>query len=133
MSVGNLKTEGQKGNNFPWQLKMLQGFTSMINVLLGNTVGATKITTILRPTASGTITAGKTSISISNVGTANGSVSSITLKPCWVRRDPIISAIVLPKVEEFPVLSMLTKLAVKIISSGIIGGVICIRSLSAAV
>ena len=81
MSVGNLKTEGQKGNNFPWQLKMLQGFTSMINVLLGNTVGATKITTILRPTASGTITAGKTSISISNVGTANGSVSSITLKP----------------------------------------------------
>jgi hypothetical protein len=81
MSVGNLKTEGQKGNNFPWQLKMLQGFTSMINVLLGNTVGATKVTTILRPTASGTITAGKTSISISNVGTANGSVSSITLKP----------------------------------------------------
>ena len=25
MSVGNLKTDGQKGNNFPWQLKMLQG------------------------------------------------------------------------------------------------------------
>jgi len=24
MSVGNLKTEGQKGNNFPWQLKMLK-------------------------------------------------------------------------------------------------------------
>ena len=25
MSVGNLKTDGQKGNNFPWQLKMLIG------------------------------------------------------------------------------------------------------------
>lgn len=25
MSVGNLKTDGQKGNNFPWQLKMLNG------------------------------------------------------------------------------------------------------------
>lgn len=25
MSVGNLKTEGNKGNNFPWQLKMLMG------------------------------------------------------------------------------------------------------------
>ena len=25
MSVGNLKTDGQKGNNFPWQLKMLLG------------------------------------------------------------------------------------------------------------
>jgi hypothetical protein len=81
MSIGNLQDYGNKGNNFPWQLKMLQGFTSMINVLLGNTVGATKVTTILRPTASGTITAGKTSISISNVGTANGSVDLITLKP----------------------------------------------------
>ena len=83
MSIGNLQDYGNKGNNFPWQLKMLQGFTSMINVLLGNTVGATKVTTILRPTASGTITAGKTSISISNVGTANGSVSAsaVTLKP----------------------------------------------------
>jgi len=25
MSVGNLKTEGNKGNNFPWQIKMLLG------------------------------------------------------------------------------------------------------------
>jgi hypothetical protein len=25
MSIGNLKTDGNKGNNFPWQLKMLQG------------------------------------------------------------------------------------------------------------
>jgi len=25
MSIGNLKTEGNKGNNFPWQLKMLMG------------------------------------------------------------------------------------------------------------
>jgi hypothetical protein len=81
MSIGNLQDYGNKGNNFPWQLKMLQGFTSMINVLLGNTVGATKITTILRPTTSGTITVGKTSVSISNVGTANGTVDLITLKP----------------------------------------------------
>ena len=83
MSIGNLQDYGNKGNNFPWQLKMLQGFTSMINVLLGNTVGATKITTILRPTTSGTITVGKTSVSISNVGTANGTVSAsaVTLKP----------------------------------------------------
>jgi len=82
MSVGNLKTEGQKGNNFPWQLKMLQGFTSMINVLLGNTVGATKITTILRPTASGTITAGKSSVSIANVhASVQGTVNGVALKP----------------------------------------------------
>jgi hypothetical protein len=25
MSVGNLKDSGNQGNNFPWQLKVLQG------------------------------------------------------------------------------------------------------------
>ena len=33
MSVGNLKTDGQKGNNFPWQLKMLQGLQGIIDAL----------------------------------------------------------------------------------------------------
>jgi len=27
MSIGNLKDYGNKGNNFPWQLKMLQGLS----------------------------------------------------------------------------------------------------------
>jgi len=30
MSVGDLKTDGQKGNNFPWQLKMLKGLQGII-------------------------------------------------------------------------------------------------------
>jgi hypothetical protein len=29
MSVGNLKTNGLKGNNFPWQLKMLKGLQDL--------------------------------------------------------------------------------------------------------
>lgn len=29
MSIGNLKDEGNKGNNFPWQLKMLQGISAV--------------------------------------------------------------------------------------------------------
>jgi hypothetical protein len=29
MSIGNLKDEGNKGNNFPWQLKMLQGLSAI--------------------------------------------------------------------------------------------------------
>ena len=33
MSVGNLKTDGQKGNNFPWQLKMLKGLQGIINAI----------------------------------------------------------------------------------------------------
>lgn len=34
MSVGNLKTDGQKGNNFPWQLKMLKGLQSIYTTLV---------------------------------------------------------------------------------------------------
>lgn len=81
MSVGNLKTYGNKGNNFPFQLKVLQGITSVINSLTGVTTGASRVTNILRPTSTGTIAAGTYSVSISNVGNANGTVKTITLKP----------------------------------------------------
>lgn len=52
MSIGNLKDEGNKGNNFPWQLKMLQGL-SAISTSITNLLGAfsTGITTSL-PAAS---------------------------------------------------------------------------------
>lgn len=81
MSIGNLKTYGNKGNNFPFQLKVLQGITDLINSLTGVTTGASRVTNIVRPTTSGTISAGKYSVSISNVGTADGTVKTVTLKP----------------------------------------------------
>jgi len=34
MSVGDLKTDGLKGNNFPWQLKMLKGLQGIYNTLV---------------------------------------------------------------------------------------------------
>lgn len=40
-----------------------------------------KVTTIARPTTTGTIAAGANSVSIANVGTANGTVKGVTLKP----------------------------------------------------
>jgi len=33
MSIGNLKTEGNKGNNFPWQYKVLVGLQGIIDEL----------------------------------------------------------------------------------------------------
>jgi len=33
MSVGDLKDYGNKGNNFPWQLKMLKGLQGIINAI----------------------------------------------------------------------------------------------------
>jgi hypothetical protein len=81
MSIGNLKTYGNKGNNFPFQLKVLQGITDVINSLTGVTTGATRVTNIDRPTTAGSIAAGSYSASISNVGTADGDVKGTTLKP----------------------------------------------------
>lgn len=34
MSIGNLKDYGNKGNNFPWQLKMLKGLQSIYTTLV---------------------------------------------------------------------------------------------------
>ena len=47
MSIGNLKTDGNKGNNFPWQLKMLQGIQGIINAL---TVGRVLILLLVSAT-----------------------------------------------------------------------------------
>lgn len=87
MSVGNLKDYGNKGNNFPFQLKVLKGlsdsFANLVNIfnLLLQIKQLSAATTITRPTTSGTIITGQLSVSIANVGTANGTVKGVTLKP----------------------------------------------------
>jgi hypothetical protein len=106
MSVGNLKDSGNQGNNFPYQLKVLQGLqcvcdqlkelnidTTAIEATLldieailqqveTNTTGVARTPTFLRPTgANGTIAAGTFSMSFASVGTANALVGGIVLKP----------------------------------------------------
>jgi hypothetical protein len=86
MSVGNLKTEGQKGNNLPWQLKMLQGLQGIINAIFA-TAPIPPPTPQVRQahaynnTATGTISGANYGFSIANVGSADGIVESATLKP----------------------------------------------------
>jgi len=78
MSVGNLKTDGQKGNNFPWQLQMLRGLQGIID-----TISTTKYCCppdIRYPnidsfTTAGTVPSNVYSFSIANVGTAAGTVN----------------------------------------------------------
>jgi hypothetical protein len=38
MSIGNLKDSGNQGNNFPWQLKMLQGLSALNDSINANLV-----------------------------------------------------------------------------------------------
>lgn len=106
MSVGNLRDSGNQSNNFPYQLKVLQGLqcvcdqlkelnidTTAIEATLldieailqqveTNTTGVARTPTFLRPTgANGTIAAGTFSMSFASVGTANALVGGIVLKP----------------------------------------------------
>jgi hypothetical protein len=81
MSVGNLKTDGQKGNNFPWQLKMLQGLQGIIDSLQHGVCcpPQTRIPQIRYETTPGSIPDDSYGFSIANVGAAAGTVDGYTL------------------------------------------------------
>lgn len=86
MSIGNLKDEGNKGNNFPFQLKVLQGLQSIVDgncceeILVQVSDINSKLKSsqrrpgIISTSTSGTTTAGWYSFSIANVGAAAGTV-----------------------------------------------------------
>ena len=81
MSVGNLKTDGQKGNNFPWQLQMLKGLQGIIDVL---NHGVCCPPQLRRPvvgyeTTPGSIPDDTYGFSITNVGAAAGTVDGSPL------------------------------------------------------
>jgi len=91
MSIGNTKEYGNKGNNFPYQLKSLQGLqcacdqlTEVVTntaIIINQLSGAPRTANILRVTgSSGTIATNVYSISFSNVGTANATVNGVVLK-----------------------------------------------------
>ena len=77
MSVGNLKTDGQKGNNFPWQLKMLQGLQGIIDVLNHGVCCPPQLRTPIvgYETSPSSIPDGTYGFSIANVGATAGLVN----------------------------------------------------------
>lgn len=81
MSIGNLKTEGNKGNNFPWQYKMLLGLQGIINATSGVTPGQARTPVAVRVTGAFTNSASVFSFSVANVGAGNGTVLGATIKP----------------------------------------------------
>lgn len=108
MSIGNLKSEGNKSNNFPFQLKVLQGLqcacdqlkaigadtTAIEQTLLDidtllvaveiNTRGVERTPGIIRPTGPGnlnSIAVNLFSVSVANVGLADGTILGTTIRP----------------------------------------------------
>lgn len=74
MSVGNLKTDGQKGNNFPWQLQMLKGLQGIIDILNKGVPSQLRLPVIINDSLIGSIPDGTYGFSIANVGAAAGNV-----------------------------------------------------------
>jgi hypothetical protein len=74
MSIGNSKDYGNKGNNFPWQLKMLQGLEAINTTIAAQTVntGAIRTPHLISTSTTGTIPGQPHSISVYNSGNAVG-------------------------------------------------------------
>jgi hypothetical protein len=79
MSIGNLKDYGNKGNNFPFQLKVLEGIQAVFNALTGVTLGQQRKAFYISDTGAGSIPIDVYSFSIANVGAASGTVSGQVL------------------------------------------------------
>jgi hypothetical protein len=75
MSVGDLKDYGNKGNNFPWQLKMLKGLQGIINAITLIPLPTTRTPNIINSTTTGTIPTSY-GFSVANVGAGAGTVNS---------------------------------------------------------
>lgn len=81
MSIGDTKSYGNKGNNFPWQLQMLKGLQGIIDALTVGTCCPPEIrnTNIVSATGVGTVPANTYSLSIANVGNAAGTVGGVSV------------------------------------------------------
>jgi len=68
MSIGNLKSEGNKGNNFPWQLKVLEGLQCICNqsIPLGDIVEILETQVVLLTAINNNTNGIETLIGISN-------------------------------------------------------------------
>jgi hypothetical protein len=99
MSIGNLKDYGNKGNNFPWQLKVLaglqstfdeigkvilalaniEGYTSLLPGILANTNANARTPVFLKDTGTFTVIPQCYSLSITSTGTAAALVNGAPL------------------------------------------------------
>lgn len=107
MSIGNTKTDGNKGNNYPYQHNVLKGLQAVLqdlqNLLVNttdlatettlqsvntnsgtivtNTTGVARTPNLIRPTDSGSLTGPLYSVSVANVGNTDGIILGNAIRP----------------------------------------------------
>lgn len=94
MSIGNLKDQGNKGNNFPYQLRNLQllgdiatsvtpgsglATEATLQQVVTNTTGVSRTPGILEATGAGATPFPVYSLTIANVGGAAGVVNGVNI------------------------------------------------------
>jgi hypothetical protein len=81
MSIGDTKSYGNKGNNFPWQLQMLKGLQGIIDTLTaGVCCPPLELKAFIESfTTAGVVPSPVYSFSIANVGAAAGIVNGVSL------------------------------------------------------
>jgi len=89
MSIGNNKSEGNKGYNFPYQSKVLKGLQQIADNTDGGASEVTlkvvatalasliRVPNIIRTSAAGTITPAVFDFSVANVGVADGTILGV--------------------------------------------------------
>ena len=82
MSVGNLKTQGDKGVNFGYQLSSLQLLNDILAAVSVSPLppSTTRTPSLTRVTTAGTVAAGAFSVSVYNAGTTDGVWLGATIK-----------------------------------------------------
>lgn len=86
MSIGNTKDNGNKGNNFPYQLKNLQLLACIHDAIIAGGGGGccpavVRTPSLLRASAPGVVPAGARSVSVFNAGLVNGTWLGAVIKP----------------------------------------------------
>ena len=83
MSLGNLKTQGAKGTNYPYQARVVKALSQIVTLLGGggSTTTVQKETSLIRTTAGPDTVSGAYAASFSNTGTANARVNLIDVRP----------------------------------------------------
>jgi hypothetical protein len=81
MSIGDTKSYGNKGNNFPWQLQMLKGLQGIIDTLTAGVCcpPQQRKPVVAYDTLAGSIPDGTYGFSIANVGATAGTVNGLPL------------------------------------------------------
>lgn len=79
MSIGNLKDQGNKGNNLPYQLSVLKLLGDILVASGGGSTPVVRTPTLVRVTNASSIAAGARGVTIANVGSAVGTVLGTNL------------------------------------------------------